>query len=193
MRLRTATWRWGVAALVVVVALGGLAAWRLSERLPKRFAAVVDGRLYRSGAVTVGQLERLRDEFGITRVICLLDEMAPETQAEEAAARRLGMEWCNVSLPGNGASTSEDRRRILELLQAEESGPTLVHCAAGVNRTGLAVGLYRLHCEGWTLDQVMAELRDFDFRDLPKHENLRAALAGEAEAAEGQAIGEAQP
>ncbi len=193
MRLRTETWRWGVAVLVAAVAVGGLAAWRLSERLPKRFAAVVEGRLYRSGEVTAGQLERLRDEYGITRVICLLDETAPETQAEAAAARRLGMEWCNVSLPGNGASTAEDRRRILELLQAEDSGPTLVHCAAGVNRTGLAVGLYRLHCEGWTLDQVMAELRDSDFRDLPKHENLRAALAGEAAAAQDQAVGEAQP
>jgi len=61
--------------------------------------------------------------------------------------------------------------------------PILVHCAAGVNRTGLAIGMYRLHVEGWTLEQVLEEMRHFGFEDLPKHENLRNALAAEAELA----------
>jgi len=65
-----------------------------------------------------------------------------------------------------------------------DSPPTLVHCAAGVNRTGLAVGMYRLHCQGWSLAQVMAELRANDFEDLPKHQNLRDALQAEAQLAE---------
>ncbi len=172
----------GLAAVIALAA--GTGFWRHATRLPKRFAVVAEGRLYRSGEVTPEHLERLQRDYGIGRIICLLNPEAQVTVTERAAAERLGLEWRNVPLTGDGASTPEDRRRIIELLTAPDSPPTLVHCAAGVNRTGLAVGLYRLHCQGWTLEQVLAEMRAFDFEDLPgKHDNLRQALAAEAEAA----------
>ncbi len=171
-----------VFAAVVVVAGSGL--WWQATRLPKRFATVVEGRLYRSGEVTAAQLERLQREYGIQRVVSLLNPEAPISVAERAAAERLGIEWHNVPLRGNGESTPAERVKILELLAFPDTPPTLVHCAAGVNRTGLAVGLYRLHCQDWTLDQVRAEMKAFDFEDLPKHENLRQALAAEAAIAE---------
>lgn len=168
---------------LTTLALAGVATallWRQCTLRPKRFAAVVDERLYRSGALTPAQLERLQRDCRIGRVVSLLDADAPQTVAERAAARRLGIEWHNIPLRGNGASTPADRQRILQLLRVPDAPPTLVHCAAGVNRTGLAVGLYRLHVQGWTLDQVLAEMRRFDFENLPRHENLRQALAAEA-------------
>jgi hypothetical protein len=164
-------------AVVLIVVGGGAAYWWHATRLPKRFAVVAPGRLYRSGEVSPTQLERLQREYGIGRVICLLNESAPVTLAERDAAQRLGLRWENVSLTGDGASTLEDRARILSLLTEPNAPPTLVHCAAGVNRTGLAVGLYRRHVEGWSYDQVLEELHEFDFEDLPKHESLRQALA----------------
>ncbi len=157
----------------------GSAYWS-TTRLPKRFAVVDPGRLYRSGKVSPAQLERLKLKYGIGRVICLLNEAAPVTQAERLAASRLGLDWHNISLPGDGASTAEDRARLVALLTDETAPPTLVHCAAGVNRTGLAVGLYRLHRQRWPLEQVLAELRATDFQDEPRHENLRQALVEEA-------------
>jgi len=87
-----------------------------------------------------------------------------------------------VPLTGDGASTPADRARILALLRDANAPPTLVHCAAGVNRTGLAVGLYRLHVQHWPLEKVLAELKQFGFEDQPQHENLRSALATEAAA-----------
>jgi hypothetical protein len=45
------------------------------------------------------------------------------------------------------------------------------------------VGLYRLHCQHWPLADVLAEMKQFGFDDLPKHEDLRRALAAEAELA----------
>lgn len=160
----------------VLVAAGGSAWWYQAHRLPKRFAPVVPNHLYRSGEVTPAQLERLHREYGIERVVCLLDSDAPQTQAEQAAAAQLGVEWHNVPLGGDGASAPEERERLLTLLDDPHAPPTLVHCAAGVNRTGLAVGLYRIHAQGWDYDAVLQELRQFDFDDLPKHENLRSAL-----------------
>ncbi|MGD8450416.1 MAG: tyrosine-protein phosphatase [Phycisphaerae bacterium] len=170
-------------AVLAAAIVGSLAFTLVWPDHPKRFAPVVDGRLYRCGSVTPPQLAWARDEYGIRRVLCLLNPAAVETQEERAAAERLGLAWSNVPLPGNGASTPEDRRQILAWLREADDGPGLVHCAAGVNRTGLAVGLYRLHVEGWPLERVLAELRANGFEDEPKHENLRQALAAEAELA----------
>jgi hypothetical protein len=175
----------------ITVALGAIAAavgagiWYQSTLLPRRFA-LVDRTLYRSGEVSPAQLERLHAEYGIRRVISLLDATAPVTVAEREAAGRLGIDWYNIPMRGNGDSTPEARTRVLELLSMPNAPPTLVHCAAGVNRTGLAIGLYRIKCQGWSLEQVLAEMRDFGFEDIPKHSGLRQALAEAARAATSQ-------
>ena len=171
-----------VSLAAVLIVIVGAAFWWHATRLPKRFAVVAPGQLYRSGEVSPAHLERLQSEYGIGRVICLLNKEAPVTIAERDAAQRLGLRWENISLTGDGASTPEDRARILALLTDPNAPPTLVHCAAGVNRTGLAVGLYRRHVEGWSYDQVLEELLEFDFENLPKHESLRQALASPAPA-----------
>ncbi|MEW6252551.1 MAG: tyrosine-protein phosphatase [Planctomycetota bacterium] len=181
LRIRHRHYAVAFAALLVLAGVGGAAWWR--SRLPRRFAVVDQGKLYRGGTLYPGQLARLQGSYGIGRVISLLDSEAPETLGERDAAARLGIAWENVPLPGNGASTPAERDRLRALLLAPGAPPTLVHCAAGVNRTGLAVGMYRLHGQGWTLEQVMAELRATDFEDEPQHESLRQALAAEAELA----------
>ncbi|MFH1747136.1 MAG: hypothetical protein ABIG44_08860 [Planctomycetota bacterium] len=168
---------------IISLCMAGIAlglTWHFSTLLPKRFAAVVEGRLYRSGSVSPEQLTRLHELYDIRRVICLLDDQAQITKAEYQAATTLNIEWHNIALPGDGSSTAEDRQRILALLKAPSEGATLVHCAAGSNRTGLAIGLYHLHCDGWSLPQVLEEMRSHGFKDKPHHENLRQALAREA-------------
>ena len=176
--------RWIPWALTVAVLAcgGGAALWWQTHLMPRRFAAIVDGRLYRSGKVTPAQLRRLQREYGIGRIVSLLNADSAVTAAERRAAESLGMQWCSVPLPGDGASTPAERQQILDLLGEPNAPPTLVHCAAGVNRTGLAIGLYRLHYQHWPLERVLAELHSFGFEDLPRHENLREALSAEAQA-----------
>lgn len=175
-------------ALVLAAIAGSVAiaayVWH-DTRTPRRFAVVVDGRLYRSGSVSPRQLEYLANRYGIRTVISLLNPDAPESVAERQAAQRLGLTWHNIPLPGNGASTPADRRRIRQLLVPPLAEPTLVHCAAGVNRTGLAIGLYRIHHDGWTVEQVINEMLRFDFDNEATHANLRDALAAEAALARG--------
>lgn len=154
--------------------------WQLAQRLPKRFAAVAEARLYRSGQVSPAQLERLVRDYGIRTVVSLLDREAPVSVAERRTAERLGIAWHCVPLPGNGASTPAERAQVKTLLFDPDATPILVHCAAGVNRTGLAVGMYRLHIQGWALEQVLEEMRAFGFEDRAHHQNLRDALAAEA-------------
>ena len=169
-------WRTLALTLVAIGACGGAAAWWQSGLLPKRFGTVVEGRLYRSGEVTPAQLDRVHRQFGVQRVISFLDPNAPQSVAEREAAARLGLRWENVPMRGDGSSTAADRERIVALLTEPDAPPTLIHCAAGANRTGLATGLYRIHVQGWTYEQVLDEMRRYGFDDLPKHENLRQAL-----------------
>ncbi len=178
-----------VASGLLAVAVFAAAYWWYENRLPRRFAEVAPGRLYRSGSATPAQLERAVREQGIRTVLCLLDPNAAETQRERAAAEQLGIRWLNVPLRGNGASTPADRDAIREILLEEQHAPLLVHCAAGVNRTGLAVGMFRLHQQNWTIEQVEAELLSTEFENLPKHENMREALREEARLAAERAAG----
>ena len=172
---------WYTAAVTMAVFVVAVFVWHSYTRLPKRFAAVVDGQLYRSGAVTPEQLQLLAQDYGIRRVICLLDSQAAQTQAEQSAAAELGIEWHNVPLTGDGASEPEDRRNILALL-GDSGDRARLWCIVprGASRTGLAIGLYRLHYQGWELEAVLEEMRTFGFKDKPHHENLRRALATEA-------------
>lgn len=168
------------ASLGIAMGVGG---WMYANRLPKRFAVVAERRLYRSGELAPAHVGRLQAQHGIRTVLSLCDPNAPESVAERQAAEALGLTWLNIPLRGNGSSTPADRERIRDILADESLAPLLVHCAAGTNRTGLAVGMYRLHHDAWSLDKVMDEMKRFDFEDEAHHENLRQALAAEAEAA----------
>lgn len=168
-----------LATVLALAAAAGGWAWHEATRLPKRFGVVEAGRLYRSGEVSPAQLETLAREKGIRTVLSLLDPSAPESVAERQAAERLGLTWLNIPLRGDGSSTPEARNEIRAILLRDDTGPMLVHCAAGSNRTGLTCGMWRIHRDGWTVEQVLDEMRRYDFEDLDKHENLLAALRDE--------------
>lgn len=165
--------------LILAAAAGGVV-WSLWTPLPKRFAEVVPGRLYRCGEVSPAHLKRLAEQFKLRTVLSLLNPDAPESVAERTAAERMHLKWLNVPLPGNGQSTSEERERIAAIVCDDALGPLLVHCAAGTNRTGLAIGLYRIRQQHWNANQVLDEMSQFDFRGDERHENLRAAIEAEA-------------
>lgn len=167
-----------VGVCLILMVAGAL--YQASQYYPKRFQPVESGKLYRSGEVSRAQLQRLRDDFAIGRVICLLDPNAPITQTERDAAESLDVEWINLPMGGSGQHKPEQIPQLVDLLIDGNAPPTLVHCAAGVNRTGLAIGLYRIHHDGWSYEQVYEELLNHDFDDLPKHEQLRETLRKEA-------------
>ena len=132
-RIRESMRRRTLAILTVTLLLagGGALAYRAATAYPDNFAAVVPGRLYRSGEVLPAHLERLQRETGLRTVLSLLNPETPESVAERAAAERLGLRWLNVPLTGDGASAPEQRDRIRAIVLDSSHEPLLVHCAAG--------------------------------------------------------------
>jgi protein tyrosine/serine phosphatase len=122
----------------------------------------VSERLFRGGQPREGAINKLR-ELGVNTVINLRGA-SERTRAEEAEVRALGLNYFNVALP-NWARPQDSRvARILEVIDAPESGRVFVHCRDGVDRTGLIVALYRMTHDGWTSHKALAEAERLGMR-----------------------------
>jgi protein tyrosine phosphatase (PTP) superfamily phosphohydrolase (DUF442 family) len=100
--------------------------------------AVVDARVWRSAAPSLDGYRSLA-AAGVTTVVDLRAE--PGTLAEDGPIRALGLDVIHIPMrdgqPPNGAQVAQ----FLGVV-AQAKGTVLVHCAAGVGRTGSMVAAY---------------------------------------------------
>ena len=155
--------KWRVpVALVVLLAVGGLVGRAVYKHYRwKRFAVVEAGSLYRSGQLSGQQLESAIEKLGLRTIVCLNPEHADE---EFEICRSRDVEFHLIKMPSSGEGDPEDFGRVLALITDPDRGPLLVHCQAGVARTGAAVALYRMIEQGWTAERAIEELRSFERR-----------------------------
>lgn len=153
----------------VLLASAGAAAWMIALDRQNRLQwdhwdVVKPGILYRSGQLTGDQLTQAVERYGIKTVVNF--QLADETlRAERALTERLGAEFVNLPMPGDGFGQERQFRKVLELIDDPERRPVLVHCARGTCRTGAAVALYRYERDGWTIKDVAAEMSRQAYRD----------------------------
>jgi protein tyrosine phosphatase (PTP) superfamily phosphohydrolase (DUF442 family) len=154
---------------LLVLASAGLAGWMIVLDRQNRlhwdhWDEVKPGILYRSGQLTGGQLTEAVQRYGI-RTVVNLQLGGPEMETERALARRLGIGFVNLPMPGDGFGEEVQFRKVLEVIDDPQRRPVLVHCARGTCRTGAAVALYRFERDGWTIQDVASELRRQSYRD----------------------------
>jgi protein-tyrosine phosphatase len=116
------------------------------------------GVLYRSGQLTGNQLTAAIKRQGI-RTVVNLQMPGDELAAERELSARLGVDFVNLPMPGDGFGEEWQFREILKITDDPRRRPVLVHCARGTCRTGAAVALYRFERDGWTLEDVASEMR----------------------------------
>ncbi|MBI3893641.1 MAG: tyrosine-protein phosphatase [Candidatus Wallbacteria bacterium] len=121
--------------------------------------AVVDDKVVRGGQPNAAGFKKLK-ELGVKTVV----NLRLEDNSEEAAVRSLGMQPVWLPVPDTDAPGYGQMNELLRLLHAPETGKVYVHCAAGANRTGTMVSLWRVEC-GWTAEKALAEARKFGFRE----------------------------
>ena len=177
---------------VIIALVGVFGAWYVIEGVmpnlfPKRFGVVVEGALYRSGELTPAATRKVVRERGI-RTIVDLGAHEPGTIEERRAievAESLGVTRVRLDLEGDARGDPNDYVRALRIVADPDAGPVLVHCAAGSQRTGCAIGLFRMIEHGWTLEQVIDEARvyDHDPEDNPHLIAMIERWRGEIEAA----------
>jgi protein tyrosine phosphatase len=52
---------------------------------------------------------------------------------------------------------------FLKIMDDPTNHPVLIHCRAGLHRTGILAALYRMEYEGWPLDWALKELQENGF------------------------------
>jgi protein tyrosine/serine phosphatase len=154
---------------LIFLASACLAGWMIVLDLQNRLLwdhwdVVKPGILYRSGQLTGPQLTQAVSQYGIRTVVNLQlpDE---ELEQERDLARELGIGFVNLPMPGDGFGEEYQFRKVLELIDDPARRPVLVHCARGTCRTGSTVALYRFERDGWTIQDVAAELKRQTYRD----------------------------
>ncbi|MFO0865721.1 MAG: tyrosine-protein phosphatase [Gemmataceae bacterium] len=166
--------------------------YRHSYSTYKRFHVVdADKGVYRSGCLTAAGFEEMIQRYGIKTVLNLQDEAKdpelPETYAaswfpgkrekESEICKRNGAEMIylfagHLKLEEQIRSRSGETVRpieieqLLEIFDNPKRYPILVHCKAGLHRTGVTVALYRQEMNGWSKELALQELKANGFGEL---------------------------
>lgn len=148
----------GVSGVVVAA----IAAWAYmsADHDPKNFGVVVPGRIYRSAQPGYHELEKVQRETGIKAIINLRGKHVFKDdwrcREESQCAEDKGIKLIVIEF---GNSPSDERiKELLAALDDEKNYPLLIHCAQGIERTGIAVAVYRMERMGWTSGQAVREM-----------------------------------
>ncbi len=167
--------RWGLGVGVAAVAVvPPIVLYRAQYIHAKRFREVEPGRLYRSGQMTAAGFRETIDLYHIKTVVNLQheepDPLLPDNWLgkgkvrESELCKQLGVNYVllkpDVLPPGNAVTDVPPVvEEWLKLLDDDKNYPLLLHCKAGLHRTGRLTAIYRMEYHGWTPGEALRELR----------------------------------
>jgi tyrosine-protein phosphatase SIW14 len=171
--------RWALAAgVAAIVVISPIVCFRATYNHSKRLRVIVPGRVYRSGQLTAAGFADAVKRYGIRTILNLQDDFpdpnlrkhfwTSRTVKESTVCRKLGVRFLTIApdlIPR--AWVPEQRPRaideFLEVMDNPENYPILIHCKAGLHRTGILAAVYRMEYQGWTREDAFRELRDHGF------------------------------
>ena len=155
--------------LLTGLIVGGPFVYRSWQSVKYRNLRVLEpGRMYRSGQLSPTGFESAFRDLGIRTVVSFRDTRddgrEPNDEDEEVVCRRHGVAFHTLPKadwsPGPDGVISGDRNvdRLFALLSDPKTEyPVLVHCFAGIHRTGAYCAVYRLE-SGWTVSEAKTEM-----------------------------------
>jgi tyrosine-protein phosphatase SIW14 len=169
-------------ALVGALIAGPIVFALHQQEQQRHFRVVRDGVLYRSGQMSVEGLRRAIHDYGIRTVIALRDardgSKGDADRQEEAFCNKEDVQF--IRLPPRGwadspdgpAPVEENVRKYLQILRDPRNHPVLVHCFAGIHRTGAYCAIYRMEFERWTNAQALTEMKACGYDRLDEEEDI---------------------
>jgi tyrosine-protein phosphatase SIW14 len=161
-------------AIALLVSVVPIVRYRWVYRHGKRFREVVPGQVYRSGTLSApGFAEMIRQHEIRTVVNLMEDEPDPILFqsyflgggiAESALCKELKVRYVNL-VPDLLTPEKLKKQRpaaideFLRLMDNPENYPVLLHCRAGLHRTGIFTAIYRMEYQGWTPLQAWREMK----------------------------------
>ena len=138
-----------------------------AEATMRNFRVFQEGALCRSGQMTVSGLKRVVHDYGIRTVISLRDAAVPGDPPPDLAEER----WCDKEeiayyrlpprlwwAPAGPPPVEDNVRQFNEIMADPANYPVLLHCFAGIHRTGAYCAIYRMEHDHWSNADAIAEL-----------------------------------
>lgn len=126
----------------------------------------VDQQIYRGGQPeTKADYDRLQ-QMGIKYVFNLRDDY-DDIVREQRELEKRGMVL--LSYPMNPWDTPDAKTvkyMLYQIAEAQKTGGVFVHCHHGKDRTGVIMGLYRIHFQRWDRMKAYSELASFGFNHI---------------------------
>jgi hypothetical protein len=174
--------RWSMAvSIAALLVVAPFIYYRYGYTYSKRLRVVVPGQLYRSGQMTEPGFRDAIRRLGIRTVLNVQDDnLDPElargyfsdaTILESQLCKEMGVRYAVIApdlvdprlLPQKRPKAIE---KFLALMDDKRNFPVLIHCKAGLHRTGCLVAIYRMEYEGWTMEQALTELKGHGFGEF---------------------------
>jgi tyrosine-protein phosphatase SIW14 len=169
-----------VLLIIAFIVVPPLVQYRWLHTDTRRLREVTPGRVYRSGQMTADGFAEAVRRFGIRTVVNLQDEypdpdvprnfLDRNTLPETEVCRQLGLRYVWIPPDLVPRQKSDVQRpaavdRFLEIMDDPDAYPVLVHCRAGLHRTGCMIAVYRMEYEGWTPRRAFEEMKANGFGD----------------------------
>ena len=175
-----------LSTLIATIVVGGpLGYAHFRQRHFRNFHAVREGVLYRSGQLSLPGLKSVIHDYGIKTIITLRDPSSsndpPPILAEEEYCLAEAINYYRIMPkpwggPDGAVPAAESIGIFRNIMDDPKNYPVLIHCLAGIHRTGAYCAVYRMEYEGWSNEQAIAEMRACGYRDLDDEWDLLGYL-----------------
>ena len=119
----------------------------------------MDERFFRGGRPEDKDLAALA-ALGVKTIIDLTDN---SREYEQPAVERAGLRYINIPMVDKSYPSMDQVNAFLKVVDDPATGKFYVHCAGGRHRTGVMGAVYRFNHDHWNLDQVLAEMDQYQF------------------------------
>ena len=138
--------------------------YRASERLFGLPGLDSVGRVA-SGIYRGGQPER--EGFATLKAMGIMTVINLRTRhGEREAVEAAGMRYVEIPMSFIKNVDPAAVRKTLSVMTDPANQPVYVHCARGVDRTGVVAAVYRMEVDGWSEAEAEAEMEAFGFHEV---------------------------
>jgi protein tyrosine/serine phosphatase len=171
--------------LVLLVAGGPIGYSFYSQSHIRNLRMVNRDILYRSGQMSRSGLKAVIRDYGIKTVISLRDSVLanelPPDWVEEEFCTGEGIKYSRISprvwlTPDGQMPAAEGVRQFLAIMDDPKNFPVLIHCYAGIHRSGAFTAVYRMEYQHWSNAQAITELRNNGYTALEDEWDLLGYL-----------------
>ena len=163
--------------LVLIMLLAPVLYWNLQDDHYRNLRTVTLGELYRCGQLDTDELERITHEYDIKTIVTFRDARNPGDPipdqhevdfANEHDIRHVRISPKRWSDPDGGPPPiAQQIDQFLTVMdEARSEGPILIHCFAGIHRTGAYTAIYRMEYDGWSNADAIREMQNCGYTTL---------------------------